>query len=106
MRAQQAAERKSAHQMVELSQGHFRTNVFAHGNQRNCKDGKSLKSIILRFCLFLVVLLIFIFVLCGVYVFVTVMKHSLHPQYVPSTRERTSLHQNLRRLRDGMFDGF
>lgn len=98
--------------MIELPQGHFRTNVFAHSDQGNCDNGKSLEGIVLwlHFLLgllrLLVCLLVLLLLFFGWYnVLVAVVQHPLNLQHVACARKRACFDDNLGSLRQGVFDG-
>jgi hypothetical protein len=97
--------------MVELPQGHLGANILAHGEQCDSKYGKCLERIVfLDVCFGLfgifTLLPLLLRLLRRVDMFITVVEHGLHLQYVAGTSERAHFNQDLCRLRDGIINRF
>lgn len=90
--------------MIELSHRHLGTDILAHGDHRNTKNGERLERIVGFLVLLLLILVIvllplhtlsLLLLLEGIKVLAAQVQQSLHPQDVPGGNEGAHLHKNL-----------
>jgi hypothetical protein len=107
--------------VVELTQGHVGTDVFAHCNEHDADDSESLESVVLllwRLLLLsssgvLILILFFLLVILFLLLFVrfrllemliAVVQHSLHLENIAGAGERADVDEDLSLLRYRVLD--